>query len=312
MVPILVHRPVYPAGLRLLRHHQGDRPQESHRPDQTARKHRGDPRKHRHQRKLTCATDPEVQAVLNSWSLAPDSFVLPSCRSTLLQRTGCTKRPGICFWRPKWWIVPHWSWSGASRTRRRWSSSCVARNSSGQQALFSPVPPTHHAGFIFFACLLSFLAMIIWSDQLFIQHLTTRPHSWPCRGSVYGSSITWALSLFTYNIRFIAQTSPCWTLYSEPWQLFYYSPSSKCCLGCLFLLLRKKMMERSAGNNIVHKITCSFVFISRLICVCVCAARTGCATAVRRLWRADRAAHRDDWTPSSPSLDLCPPNGRYI
>lgn len=50
---ILVHRPVYSAGLWLLLHHQGDRPQESNWPNQTARLHWGDPRKHWPQRKLT-------------------------------------------------------------------------------------------------------------------------------------------------------------------------------------------------------------------------------------------------------------------
>ena len=34
---------MHPAGLRLLRHHQGHRPQARHRPHQAARLHRGDP-----------------------------------------------------------------------------------------------------------------------------------------------------------------------------------------------------------------------------------------------------------------------------
>lgn len=64
---------------------------------------------------------------------------LASCRSTLLQRTGCTKRPGGCSWSQKWWTAPQWSWSGASRMRTDWSSSCVMRNSSGGAPSF-PLP----------------------------------------------------------------------------------------------------------------------------------------------------------------------------
>lgn len=45
-----VHRPLHSARLRLLRHHQGDRPQTGHRPHQAARLHRGNPRQHRPER----------------------------------------------------------------------------------------------------------------------------------------------------------------------------------------------------------------------------------------------------------------------
>lgn len=41
------------------------------------------------------------------------------------------------------------------------------------------------------------------------------------------------------------------------------------------------------------------------------AVKTGYVMAVRRLWRADRAAHRDDWILSSLSLALYLPSGRY-
>ncbi len=132
---ILVYRPVYSAGLWLLRHHQGDRPEESHRPDQTARLHWGDPRKYWPQRKLMSAIIQTFRQLNKRGGLVLilGVFVLlPSCRSILLQRTGCTKRPGACFWSRKWWIVPQWSWSGMSRMRRDWSSSCVTRNSSGE------------------------------------------------------------------------------------------------------------------------------------------------------------------------------------
>lgn len=44
----------------------------------------------------------------------------------------------------------------------------------------------------------------------------------------------------------------------------------------------------------------------------MCAVRTGSVTAVRRLWRADRAARRDVWTLSSLSLGLCRPSERYM
>ena len=97
---------------------------------------------------------------------------LPSCRSTLLQRTGCTRRPGACFWLPRWWIVPQWSWSGMNRMMRDWSSSCALRNNSGKISAAS-------------------LLML-----MVIQYLTTRLCCWPCRGRVYDTGVTRAHNLF--------------------------------------------------------------------------------------------------------------------
>lgn len=130
--PVVVRRLVHSAGLWLLRHHQGHRPQESHRPDQTARLHWGDSRKHRPQRTLLAAVSSfnQFNRGLGCDSVCVSSWC--SCRSTLFQRTGCTKRPGVCFWSPRWWTAPRWSWSGANQTRRGWSSSCATRNSSGE------------------------------------------------------------------------------------------------------------------------------------------------------------------------------------
>lgn len=141
LLPLLVHRPVYSARLWLLWQHQGDWSQESHRSDQTARHHRGDSGKHRPKRTSIVATvwkikkvEQQEARVLNLLCVSS----MPPCRSTLLQRTGCTKRPGVCFSSQKWLIAPRWSWSGASRTRMGWSSSCVTRNSSGEPTADSP------------------------------------------------------------------------------------------------------------------------------------------------------------------------------
>jgi len=128
-----VCRPLHFAGLWLLWHHQGNRPQESHRPDPTARLHWGDPWKHWYKSEwmfaqiLFCC--PRSLFLRWIWFRV---LCLPSRRSTLPQRTGFTKKPGFCFWSQRWWIALQWSWSGVSLMRRDWSSSCAPRNSSGE------------------------------------------------------------------------------------------------------------------------------------------------------------------------------------
>lgn len=137
---IPVHWPVYSVGLWLLRNYQGDRPKESNRPHQTARQHRRNSREHWFQCKLKVAvvcSAGQLNKVLVSWARCWFWFCvcaqcLSLCRSTLLQKTGCTKKPGVCFWSQKWWIVLQWSWSGTSRMKKDWSNSCAKRNSSGE------------------------------------------------------------------------------------------------------------------------------------------------------------------------------------
>lgn len=127
----LVYRPLHSAWLRLLRHHQGNRPQTGHRPHQAARLHRGDLGKHRPWRKsaLTAAS-----AADRGLDLALDLMYFSwLCRNTRRQRTGCTRKPGVCFWSQTWSTVPLWSWSGASLMRTDSSSSCATKSSSGKK-----------------------------------------------------------------------------------------------------------------------------------------------------------------------------------
>lgn len=182
---IPVYRPVHSAGLWLLWHHQGDRPQESHRPDPTARLHRGDPRKHRPKCKLVFAeTWSPLRNEVGCWFFA--SCVRPY-RSTLLQRTGCSNRPGVCSWHQKWWIVPQWSSSGVSRMRRDWSSSCAVRNSSGKSL-------SDGWSWTWPQCL-QFLCNK--TDQV-APYLTTRLRCWTCRCRVYDPGIL-STQLFRWN-----------------------------------------------------------------------------------------------------------------
>lgn len=129
----------------------------------------------------------------------------PSCRSILLQRTGCTKRPGVCFWNQKWWIAPQWSWSGASQMRMDWSSSCVMRNSSGEPSADSSLVSSLLAYWVWWwrmTIMTLIVAVILWPLQLVIRHLTTRLHCWLRRGGAHVSGISGAENFFTYDMKF--------------------------------------------------------------------------------------------------------------